>query len=161
MRKINIGCGDFVGLSSDILHRGGTFIFEAHGSSMVPFIRDGDILTIQPVEFSALRIGDIVVYKREANRAIAHRIVKKTSKGGQRELLIRGDSSGCDDGWVKLVQVLGRVIYAQRGEKVLRLDGRFRHRMAKFWIKIHPFGPLLIQLAIIVRKHLFAVTKRK
>lgn len=157
MRKVKIRCNDFIELSSDILRRGGSFIFKAHGSSMVPFIRDGDMLTVIPVEFSDLRVGDVALYRSEQNRAIVHRIMNKSVKDGRPMVMTRGDSSNYDDGWVRSEQLLGRVVSAQRGQKVRILGKGFRSRMARFWIMVHPIGPLLIGVILRIRHFLLHV----
>ena len=59
MRELGLDDDTFLDLSAEILRQGGSFQFRAHGSSMVPFIRDGDLLTVAPAEPTGLEIGDI------------------------------------------------------------------------------------------------------
>ena len=47
-------------LHSEILRKGGFFRFKARGSSMSPFVRDGAMITVAPVEAVAVRFGDVV-----------------------------------------------------------------------------------------------------
>ena len=124
MRRIILNRQDFSELSDDILYQGGYLRFEAHGSSMSPFIRDGDMLTVQPVEASALKVGDVAFYKAEFGQLIAHRVVAKRAQDSQLTLVIRGNAPCCEDDIVPAIQILGRVTKLQRGEKMIRLDQR-------------------------------------
>lgn len=45
-------------LWEEVLDKGYSFRFKAFGVSMLPLIRAGDILTIKPVEYVDLSIGD-------------------------------------------------------------------------------------------------------
>jgi hypothetical protein len=47
-----------------------------HGDSMLPFLRDGDELIVQPVGWEEIRIGDIITY-RYADKFPTRRVVRK------------------------------------------------------------------------------------
>ncbi len=80
------------GLLVDVLARGVSFRFRAGGFSMSPFIRDGDVLTVVPVDGRPRR-GDIAAYIRPMSGALAvHRIVGRR-KG---DFILKGDN---ERGW--------------------------------------------------------------
>jgi ribosomal protein S18 acetylase RimI-like enzyme len=149
MREVSLKQYEFKELSSDILIQGGFFSFKAHGYSMYPFICDGDILTINQVEYSALKIGDIAFYKSSDGRLIVHRVIDKNHQNNKLMFLMRGDSVLNNDGWIYSDQVLGKVMSIQRDKKFIKLDkcGLLRPIMY-LWNKLYPIGPLFFNLTL-------------
>ena len=62
-----------------------------HGTSMLPFLREGDLVVVRPVAWDDLRRGDIVTY-RDGDKFPTRRVLKKRAD----RLNLR-----CD-GWVTL-----------------------------------------------------------
>lgn len=80
--------------------------FSAAGTSMSPFINDGDILTLSPCSGAMLKTGDIVAFMNsETDHLIIHRIV--AIQGDQ--YIVRGDNAFHCDGLISKNHVLGRV----------------------------------------------------
>jgi signal peptidase I len=101
-----------------VLDAGKPFRFEAKGGSMSPFIRNGDIITVSPVRFPDLVLGDVTAIKHASNeRLIVHRIVGKL----QNSLIIKGDNLPSNDGPIFPDRVLGRVCKIERKGKNIRL----------------------------------------
>ena len=55
---------ELLALLKKTLARGAPFRFTATGSSMIPFVRDGDEITVSPLGGAAPRIGDVVALRR-------------------------------------------------------------------------------------------------
>ena len=110
---------ELVGLTREILHRGVPFRFSAPGTSMSPFIRDGDIITIAPCDPATCRPGDVVGFVRppDSQAFVVHRVVA-LEDGGCR---IRGDNTREDDGIIPYDCIAGRVIRVERAGKPVRL----------------------------------------
>ena len=53
---------DFLGIMRSILEKGISFRFKAGGSSMIPFIRNGDIVTVRPYRGAPIQKGDVVAF---------------------------------------------------------------------------------------------------
>lgn len=138
MRELRLGDDAFVELAAEILLKGGSFQFRAHGASMAPFIRDGDLLTVAPVDAARLEIGDVALCRTCWDRIKAHRVVGKTVQDGVLLLETRGDARLSPDRPVPGDRVLGRVVRAQRGERVYRLDGGPWRLAACLWIGLFP-----------------------
>ena len=51
-----------------------------HGESMRPFLVEGDEVIVESVEWSAIRLGDVITY-RYLDRFPTRRVVRKTSTG--------------------------------------------------------------------------------
>ena len=63
----------------------------ASGYSMFPFLRKGDLLTVEPVSMDKIKRGDVVVFESE-EKWIAHRVIKIQSNAEGLEFLLRGDT---------------------------------------------------------------------
>ena len=48
MKKLNLGSSDLAELATEVFDRGGVISFIAMGSSMLPTLKDGDLLTAAP-----------------------------------------------------------------------------------------------------------------
>lgn len=91
-------------------------IFTMSGMSMLPLLSEPMILeTIQPAHY---RRGDIVVFGGEnGDRSTVHRIVRVTTEG----YITRGDNCLVDDRPINRKDILGKVVFAYRGEKRFRV----------------------------------------
>ena len=84
-----------------------------HGNSMLPFLRDGDELVVEPVDSDAIQVGDIVTYRLE-DRFPTCRVMGRAAD----KLLLKADN------WSDVYQIwpedlLGRVVSRARAERVL------------------------------------------
>ncbi len=98
-----------------ICEKGIPFKFTAKGTSMSPFICDGDSLIIEPfIKDINPEIGDVVAFiSPEDGHLIIHRVIKKQD----RQYLLKGDNVySCDGycgknnlhGYVKEVIIMGK-----------------------------------------------------
>jgi signal peptidase I len=105
-------------LMRGVLGKGASFRFQVKGFSMSPFIKDGDVLTIAPVQGSAPGFGDVVVFTHpDTGRLIIHRIIGK--KAGS--FLAKGDNAPEGDGLISRAFILGRVTKVGRNGKYISL----------------------------------------
>jgi uncharacterized repeat protein (TIGR01451 family) len=84
--------------------------FRAHGRSMQPNVRDGDVVEIAPLPEKDLRRGDIVL-TRSGEKLLVHRAVAVDVSSGL--VLTRGDAGLANDPPAEAV--LGKVISIERG----------------------------------------------
>jgi signal peptidase I len=85
--------------------------FVARGGSMSPWIRDGDLVTVAPLESAIARVGDVAAYRRSgSDRLIVHRLVRR-SKGAW---IAQGDRLPAPDGPVADAEILGIVARVER-----------------------------------------------
>jgi signal peptidase len=97
------------------------------GNSMFPTMRAGDILRVVPYKERTLRVGDVVLFHSPYDRAsIVHRIVSIDNKG----IRTKGDNKiAVDDCVLRPNDIIGRVVYVQRGKKEIKIlegfPGRF------------------------------------
>ena len=138
MRELKLDGNAFADLAAQILRQGGSFQFRARGSSMTPFIRDGDLLTIAPVDAADLQIGDVALYRTRRDRVVAHRVVGRAMEGGEPLLETRGDARLDSDSPVPADDVLGRAVRLRRGDRAFRLDRGLWRLVARLWVAVHP-----------------------
>jgi len=102
--RFHISYEDFIAIAEEMSRRGKLFSFRATGSSMYPFIKKEDTVTIDP-DLGSLSVGDVVLVKTGTGKLLLHRIVKKQEKG----VVTRGDAATADDGFMPFPDILGRV----------------------------------------------------
>lgn len=95
-------------LAEQVIRSGGPFRLRAWGTSMLPSIWPGDLLTIQQMDPGNVTPGDVLFVVREG-RAVAHRFVewRQTRRGVM--CITRGDALPHDDPPVAASAMLGRV----------------------------------------------------
>jgi signal peptidase I len=96
-------------LAADLLRAGGEIRLQALGTSMLPAIRPGDLLTIEGKSVGQFVCGDIVLVARD-NRFFIHRLIEQSNS----RWLTRGDSLPQNDAPVASSQVLGKVSVIHR-----------------------------------------------
>lgn len=101
-----------------VIGKGACFRFRSKGFSMSPFIKDGDVLTIAPVQGSAPCFGDVVVFTHpNTGKLIIHRIIGKKAVA----YLTKGDNAPEGDGLISRAAILGRVAKVERNGKYISL----------------------------------------
>ena len=137
----------------DVLNKGTLFRFKARGSSMSPFIKDGDVLTICSTQQSDIKNGTIVVYYHKIlNKPIIHRIVGKQNS----YYLVKGDNTVGTADLVYEADILGRVSGIRRNGKITV----FGLGPERFMISFLTRSCFLIPLKIRLRKILNLLVKR-
>jgi signal peptidase I len=85
---------------------GGQVFSVAATGSMKPTLDESSVVTVEAVEFSQLRRGDIVIYRNHAGTPIIHRLYEQ--QGSQ--WLVLGDNNGLiDREAVTSANIVGRV----------------------------------------------------
>jgi len=121
----------------------------ATGNSMWPFIREGDSISFEIVNFKNIRTGDIAVYIKNKNIPfiISHRVVKKTGDA----LIIKSDGALFRYEIIHEDDLIGRLKSITRDGKSIRLDNRIHDRLNKIiaWFSLN------IPVVLFIFKHIF------
>jgi hypothetical protein len=89
-----------------------------------PAIKDGEMITVEPIQAPDIKHGDIVLY-RSTNGVTADRVLRIDGRAKMFPVLIlRGDASTTLDQPVAWQQVLGRVAAVERNSHCIRLTGK-------------------------------------
>ena len=117
--ELSLSGAALTALMREVLSRGMPFRFRAKGWSMMPFILDGDVISVSPLRRGRPNIGDVVAFIRpESESLVVHRVVARRGEA----CLIQGDNSwGEGDGLVPCANILGRVTRVERGGRAVRL----------------------------------------
>ena len=115
-------------LATEVLRSGGAIRLQALGTSMLPSIWPGDVLSIAPAPGKDVVPGDIVLVVRDG-RFFVHRLIEKRGS----HWITRGDSLPQNDEAVTEDKVLGKVslIHRKTGDIVpSSLVSPFGHTLA-------------------------------
>ena len=118
---------------------------------MYPFVRDGDVVEVKPVEAAAVGLGDVVLCGYGEDRLVVHRVIGVNRENGRFVLGIKGDSARHRDRPIYPEQVLGQVIALERGGRKVPLDGGLPRLASRLWARLSPFSPQLYRLPRMIR----------
>lgn len=138
MRTVTLKRDDLSELAAEVLAQGSRLQFAARGSSMLPFIREGDLLTVAPLGRGGLRLGEIALYRPADRAVLAHRIIGRGATDGC--WLARGDAAWGPVERVRREQVLGRVVALERRGRTRRLDTRWHRWLGLLWHLLWPWN---------------------
>jgi Peptidase S24-like len=110
-------------LAAEVLHRFGEVRFVAHGSSMIPSIYPGDLLTVRSESVANARSGEIVLFLL-GGRFFVHRVMRKWPERNRVVFATRGDALIQEDPSVDGTQLLGRVTSISRHGKPVKFASR-------------------------------------
>jgi hypothetical protein len=101
-----------------------------HGYLMLPLLREGDEVEVEPVSGEEVRVGDVVTY-RDADKFPTRRVME--IRRDARAVVIMGDSIRPRRTWrVDFDDVLGRVVRRRRnGSWMTTSDWRWRAQRAR------------------------------
>ena len=125
------------------LERGQCVRMTVTGSSMLPFLRDSEVVELEPIR-AALSPGDIVLAESAAEHYVIHRIVRV--KGDS--VWLRGDAQAHCEGPLPRQAVFGRAVTAGRNGRVRALDRGWLRLAGLAWTRTSPLGLILLQLAL-------------
>jgi signal peptidase I len=118
-----------VEMTAELVHKFGAARLRVLGSSMVPALRPGDIITVRRAAHLEISVGQLVVFSA-GPQLITHRVAAVVGDAGERRWITRGDRSVCDDPAVppeNLIAVVESVSRrAGRGDREVQFAPRGR-----------------------------------
>jgi Peptidase S24-like len=103
-------------LAAEMLRCHGTVQLKAWGTSMLPSLWPGDLLTIQSAAHDEVVPGDIVLVMRD-HSFFVHRLIEKRRVQDCLSWIMRGDAIPHNDPPVGASELLGRVACVHRGNR--------------------------------------------
>jgi len=113
-------------LAQESLQQFGRLRFRAMGSSMLPAIAPGDILSFRTATPGDLVPGRVLLMQHE-DRLVAHRLLSHE----QGMLTTMGDSLRAPDAPLRLSQLLGVLDGQERGSRSIHLDADHRRLLPR------------------------------
>lgn len=86
----------------------------AYGNSMYPFFISGDILYIQPLSLSKIKINDFITYVQK-NIFVTHRVIYIPSQ--RKYIITKGDTNQKPDKKILPEKIIGKVMRVKRSGK--------------------------------------------
>jgi signal peptidase I len=105
----------------EVLHKRGRIALRVYGTSMLPWIRPGDIAMIRRAETADVRFGDVVLFRRSDHLCV-HRIVRKSGAFRAEHFYAKADAHPTGDGRIESQELLGRVVRIYRRGKRIDMD---------------------------------------
>ena len=111
----------FSTIAAGLLEAGLTVRFRAGGHSMGASVRDGEAVTVAPVDARNVEVGDIVLCQTWRG-PLAHRVqrVERDATGALR-FVLRGDASLEDDRPITAAHLRGRLVSVERNGRAFDL----------------------------------------
>lgn len=120
----------------------GIHLTTARGQSMLPYLRNNDLVTIESInQLEALKEGDIVLYRRKNKVLVLHRIFQK--KEGQ--LILNGDSQTYFES-ILPEQVIGILTSFQRKGHRYFVDSWSHQLYQMLWIRPYRWRFFLLKV---------------
>lgn len=120
----------FAEIARSVLFKNARLRFRAKGSSMHPFIKNGDVVTIYPLMGKSPGFGDVVAFVNpQTEQLVVHRVIGKQ----KNFLYLMGDNLNNPDGLIPASHILGILKKLERnGKKVILGFGWERYLIAYF-----------------------------
>lgn len=127
-KELKLSGDSLANILNAVLDKGLPFRFRVKGCSMLPFIKEEDVVTIFPVKDSRLRYGDVVAFMNPRTGKLSiHRIISKRGCF----YYLKGDNNADGDGLISENNIFGRVKKVERaGKKAIFCLGPARYAIA-------------------------------
>ncbi|MBU1172371.1 MAG: S24/S26 family peptidase [Proteobacteria bacterium] len=141
-------------LISPLLRDGRCCRFVSGGSSMLPFIRNRDCITIAPLKGQTPAMGDVLAYFHPvSSTVIVHRVIGK-KKGS---FLMKGDNCRSPDGVISPDHICGILVKIERGSRTIGLGMGLEKKVIALMSRHDPLMRLVIALLKVKNR---LITKR-
>jgi len=131
---------DLMPVIKSALSRGQDVRMTVHGSSMRPFIANGDTALLTPLGGSP-QLGDILLARNADGRYVVHRVVRLSDAG----VHLRGDSQPQGEGPFTEERLLGGVLQSERDGHIRRHARGFWRIAGRAWVRAFPLGLRLLE----------------
>lgn len=119
-------------LKESLLDENVSVKFTLSGTSMTPFLFQGDIAVIEKISIEKLKRGDIIAFKIH-EQFIAHRLIKKIDKSNCTTLITKGDSCKEFDTPFNVSYLIGKVNLVKRKNTVIDMNNFSNRTIGKIY----------------------------
>jgi len=135
------------------LRAGHAIRIRANGTSMLPAIWPGDVLTVAPSTAATPAPGDVALTLRDG-RWVAHRVLERRAHGGAVALITRGDALDRADPIAVSTEILG-IVVARNGQPIASAPTartRWLMKLADRVVRSAPLLALTLKLRALARR---------
>ena len=134
-------------LGVDLLRRGERLRIKTRGSSMTPFLRDGDTAVVSPVVVTNVKVGDVICYEAPAGKLFVHRVIAREADG----FVAKGDALTIRER-VHRTAVVGTVTAIERDGRLRTLDSRAARWRSRSIAALAPLLPHALAAAVSLKR---------
>jgi len=131
---VALGAEGALSFLRSLANSGKTIELTTTGSSMAPLIRSGSTVEIHFVPPSELRVGDVVLFRRE-RRLLLHRLVGQEARDGHLFFLEKGDHQPSSS-WIPGDACLGRVTSIETDGRRWLVDSASGRRLSRLILNL-------------------------
>lgn len=132
-----------------LLASGATIKIKLQGYSMYPlFVPGRDEACIERTDFSSLKRGDVILYRRDKSILVLHRIWKITGNS----FYMVGDNQTEIEGPLRADQVRGKLTGFVRNGKFVDVKNPIYRFLSGLWLFLRPLRPCAWKLTACMRK---------
>jgi signal peptidase I len=113
----------FCRLARSLIAEGKMVRCKAAGASMFPAIRDGDLVTLSPVDPERLKPGQVIAFETSSGTLTIHRLVVTRSHDGHLTFVTRGDARLGNDAPFGADRLVGQVVEVRRDGRQVAVAG--------------------------------------
>ena len=127
-----------------LLEEGKTVQIKPQGYSMYPMFLPGrDSAVLSKVNQNRLRRGDVVLYRRDTQTLVIHRIWKIT----KNEVFLVGDNQISIEGPIKKSQIIGSLVFFLRKNKKISVHNPIYRLLSWVWLILLPYRDIIKRFA--------------
>ncbi len=143
MENITLSSAQFAETFKDIIDEGGCVPLVVTGNSMLPFLSHGkDTVWLSVCKNENLKIGSILLFKREDGSLVLHRVNKILR---QDKLEMNGDAQyWCET--INREQIIAKVVYIEKNGKKISCDSLLYKIKVWLWQALKPLRPLIFNI---------------
>lgn len=132
-----------------LLKQGNIIRIKPQGTSMYPlFVPGRDEACIEHTDFSSLKRGDVILYRRDKSILVLHRIWKITDNS----LYMVGDNQTEIEGPLRADQVRGKLIGVIRNGYFIDVHNPLYRIISGLWLWLRPFRPIAWKITALFRR---------
>jgi hypothetical protein len=114
---------------------------------MIPFIRSGEVVELEPVVFSDVKPGEVLLARRSDGAYVLHRVARL----GDGRLFMVSDA-GRADGWIEAEDIVARAVSVLRKGRVRSLNSPHARRLGLLWMRLGFVGTRSLGLYLAIRR---------
>lgn len=132
-----------------LLKQGNVIRIKPQGTSMYPlFVPGRDEACIERTDFSSLKRGDVILYRRDKSILVLHRIWKITNNS----FYMVGDNQTEIEGPLRADQVRGKLIGVIRNGHFIDVHNPLYRILSGLWLWLRPLRPIAWKITALFRR---------
>ena len=132
-----------------LLKQGNVIRIKPQGTSMYPlFVPGRDEACIERTDFSSIKRGDVILYRRDKSILVLHRIWKITGNS----FYMVGDNQTEIEGPLRADQVRGKLIGVIRNGHFIDVHNPLYRILSGLWLWLRPLRPIAWKITALFRR---------